>query len=282
MSLYETNITNFEKSYLKMLHQVNIWGVEKQTRNAKTKSTFGMTLKITPDEDEIKDRLFPILVGRKMYPKGVLGEFAAMLRGPKSVEDFEKFGCNYWKQWANEDGSLNVDYGNAWIDWNGVNQVEQLVRTLKKNPNDRRMIVSGWRPDLIPYQSLPCCHMLYQWYVENNKLHMIWYQRSVDMMVGLPSDIILAAIWNIMLANEVGMEPASLTFMLGDCHIYGQHYDALQKYSAAFETVRSTNFYPQPSYDLTVAKGKPLLEFLPQDIRINFTAGPKIDLEVLA
>lgn len=271
--------SSYELQYLHMLKYIMSDGVDKQTRNAMTRSVFGMQMTI----DMASGNMFPILQGRKMYPAGVLGELAAMLRGPANVKDFEDFGCNYWGQWADEDGGLNVDYGNAWIDWNGVNQIENLVETLKTNPNDRRMIVTGWRPDLLPYQSLPCCHMLYQWYVDDNGfLDMIWYQRSVDMMVGLPSDVILAAAWNIMLANEVGLEPGTLNFMLGDCHVYEQHFDAFREYRDNVEENRYSFQQDPPTYHLVADRGKRLLDFVPEDIIIDFQPGPKLNLEVLA
>lgn len=269
-----TTVLTFEDEYVQMMQRIMDHGTEKQTRNAVTKSLFGEKLTINMRDSDA----FPILQGRKMYPKGVLGEFAAMLRGPRSVQDFKDFGCNYWGQWADEDGALNVDYGNAWIDWNGINQIEEVVEKLKNNPNDRRMIVSGWRPDLIPSQSLPCCHILYQWRVADGYLDMIWYQRSVDMMVGLPSDIILAAVWNIMLANEVGLKPGSLHFMLGDVHLYEQHYNAFEEYK---ESVKDLPAMPV-KYEIMSRPGKRLLDFSPLDIHIGKTDGPKINLEVIA
>lgn len=224
----------------KILHQ----GQKRPSRAGSTYSIFGETLEIDLQEG------FPLLLGRKMYYKGVVGELAAMLRGPKSVEDFEKFGCNYWKDWGNEDGSINVDYGNAWIDWNGTNQLQILVDTLLSNPNDRRMLISGWRPDRLADLSLPCCHLLYQWYVRDGKyLDMIWYQRSVDTMVGLPSDIVLGALWNMLLANQCGFEPGKLTMMLGDTHIYSNHVEPTLDYIKQLNTVEKfepTGYFLDP------------------------------------
>jgi thymidylate synthase len=274
----QTLVKDFEPKYLEMLEHIARHGSHKRTRNAETYSVFGMNLALDMSDGEH----FPILQGRKMFPKGAVGELAAMLRGPKSIKDFEEWGCNYWKQWANPDGSINVDYGNAWLNWNGVNQIEQLIKTLKEDPNDRRMIVSGWRPDKLPEQSLPCCHMLYQWYVTNGFLDMVWYQRSVDMMVGFPSDVIVAAVWNIMLANEVGLQPGVINFMLGDCHIYKEHGEAFQQYSRQVKDHLHSIKTNTPTYDLNVLEGKPLLEFEPKDININFNPGPKIDLEVIS
>ena len=113
----------FERSYEELVRKVLVGGEDKRTRNGETRSLFGETLTIHLDGRPA----FPLLQGRRIYYKGVLGEFAAMLRKPTCVEDFEKWGCNYWKSWAKEDGSLVVDYGNAWHA-NG-----QLTRLLLEN-----------------------------------------------------------------------------------------------------------------------------------------------------
>jgi thymidylate synthase len=108
------------------------------------------------------------------------------------------------------------------------------------------MLITGWKPDNIPNLSLPCCHMLYQWYVRpSGHLDMIWYQRSVDTMVGLPSDIILAAAWNILLAKEVGLKAGKIKFMLGDTHIYENHMPGVTEYLA-----RDSEFMQEPEYYL--------------------------------
>jgi thymidylate synthase len=220
--------SQFELDYISLIDKIKRKGVRRETRNYPTFSLFGETLEIR----ELEQGIFPILTGRKMYYKGVLGEFAAFIHGVDKLEDFEKFGCNYWRQWANKDGSIKVDYGNTWRNFEGYDQLAKLIETLKTNPADRRMLISGWRPHALAELSLPCCHLLYQWYVnaDTNRLEMIWYQRSVDVMVGLPSDIILAAIWNITLAAEVGLKPGKITMMLGDTHIYSNHAEAAMQY----------------------------------------------------
>ena len=220
--------------YSKLIHKIMDSGELRASRAGEVYSLFGEQITI-----DLQESGFPLLHGRKMFYNGVLGEFAAFLRGPKNVEDFKKFGCNYWDAWGaiplpKEEGNvgdLTLDYGNSWIDFNGVNQLQNLVDTLIKNPLDRRMIISGWRPDRLAELSLPCCHLLYQWYVrEGEYLDMIWYQRSVDTMVGLPSDVILAAIWNIVLANQCGYKPGKITLVLGDTHIYANHIQPTLNY----------------------------------------------------
>lgn len=218
--------SNYESNYADLISHIMRNGDDRQTRNANTRAVFGKQLVVK----ELLWGQFPILSGRRMYYKGVFGELAAFLKGPKHIDDFTKEGCNYWKKWSNADGSINVDYGNSWIDFNGVNQLEAVLASLSEDPNGRRHIISGWRPDNLNNLSLPCCHLLYQWFVQGNNLDMIWYQRSVDVMVGLPSDVILAAAWNILMADQVGLQPGRLIFMLGDTHIYHSHMPFITDY----------------------------------------------------
>jgi thymidylate synthase len=217
---------NFELQYKRLISRILNNGDERQTRNSVTKALFGERLIIDVEEGQ-----FPLLTSRKMFYKGVLGEFAAMIRGPKDLESFESQGCPYWKLWAKEDGSLNVDYGNTWTDFNGsgVNQMQTVIDSIKNNPTDRRMFVVGTNPQNNP--DLPSCHILYQWFVREGKyLDMMWYQRSVDTLVGLPSDVVLAYAWNAMIAKDTGLTPGRITMNLGDTHIYESHYEKAREY----------------------------------------------------
>lgn len=259
------------QQYGKLINKILHQGYKKPSRAGHTYSIFGEIIEIDLKEG------FPLLQGRQMYYKPVLGELAAMLRGPKHVDDFKKFGCNYWDSWAAEEGDclhdgelakggeLELDYGNSWVDFNGVNQLEILVDTITKNPNDRRMLISSWRPDRLHELSLPCCHLLYQWYVrEDRYLDMIWYQRSVDTMVGLPSDIILGAAWNIILAQQCGYEPGVVKFMLGDTHIYSNHVEPTLDYIKQLNTVTEPK-----SADYTLAPGSTVFNFRPDMLSIS-------------
>lgn len=199
---------------------------KRETRNAVTQSYFGDHLVI----DSLIHNQFPALLGRKLFLDGIIGEMAAFLKGPKAVKDFKAQGCNYWDDWGDKTGKLNVDYGNAWLDFDGVNQLKEVVESLKKDPTGRRHLITGWNPSHLKDLSLPCCHYSYQWYVNDGELEMIWNQRSVDIMIGLPSDIVLAAVWNILMAQTVGLRPGRLHFMLGDCHIYESHLEGVDEY----------------------------------------------------
>jgi len=233
----------------------------RETRNAVTRSYFGHQLIV----DSLSQGHFPLLLGRQMFYKGVVGELAAFLQGPKSLKDFTKQGCNYWKDWADEKGKLEVDYGNAWLDFNGVNQLENVVDSLKTDPHGRRHLITGWRPDRLKDLSLPCCHYAYQWYVNDKGfLEMIWMQRSVDIMIGLPSDIILAAVWNILMAQTVGLKPGRLHFMLGDCHVYESH---LENASLYLDQAMSINTPVRPTWELD--KQATVFNFVPSMLKIH-------------
>lgn len=218
-------LNNWELQYAALVAKIISYGELKKTRNGYTKSVFGEVLKVDTQDG------FPILKGRKVYYKGVFGEVAAMLKNAQSAQEFRDKGCNYWDTFVDEQGKLNLDYGRVWRNFEGYNQLAVLRDTIKNNPNDRRMIITSWKPDNLDKLSLPCCHILYQWYVrDNNILDMTWYQRSVDTMIGLPSDIIFATVFNMLLANEQNMVSGKITFMLGDTHIYKEHFNNAQHY----------------------------------------------------
>ncbi|UOF81424.1 thymidylate synthase [Caudoviricetes sp.] len=222
---------HFEIQYADLVRKILTQGSATPCRNGSTLSLFGETIKLTNITKE-----FPIIAGRKIHWKPVLGELAAFFRGPKHVNDFKQWGCNYWDKFADNDGNLYLDYGNAWTSWYGthsyldVDQLSDVVASLKLNPHDRRHIITGWNPVHAAELSLPCCHLLYQWRVANGKLDMIWYQRSCDTMLGLPSDMILAAAWNILMAQATGYTPGDVTMMLGDTHIYQEHIAGANQY----------------------------------------------------
>lgn len=252
----------FEHHYTELvwstLHQPRRRG-----RNGYTRSAFGRQLNVF-----IGPKYFPLIQGRKMYYQGVLGELAAFMRGPKHIKDFQKMGCNYWNDWADsETGKINIDYGNKWLDFNGVNQLERLVNGLKFDPYGRRHIITGWDPSSTP--DLPCCHLLYQFYVTTTgELDMIWYQRSVDLMVGLPADIILGAAWLIAVAKAVGKTPGTVKMMLGDCHIYEEHEENAYLYCSRVmkdPDLGKTTYAYNPPYEAI----NDITKLLPHDFKIS-------------
>lgn len=268
----------FERKYIELIQEVLANGQYRVGRNGATYSLFGKTLEI----DCLSTGNFPLLLGRKMYYQGVLGELAAFVRRPSSVTDFTDQGCNYWADWAKADGSLVVDYGNKWLDFGGVNQLDLVRATLKTNPADRRMIISAWDPSNLQNLSLPCCHLLYQWYVREGKLDMLWFQRSADTMIGMPSDIILAAAFNIMLANNVNLIPGKVTMVFGDTHIYEEHAEKAAAYIEQFKR-RSSSSLNYPSYLVDEPESFPLEEFVSTSLVISgYSPAPPIKFELKA
>lgn len=262
---------DYEIRYKHLIDMIMTKGDLRETRNGITKSLFGTSL----DFDLQKG--FPILTGRKMYYKGVMGELAAMLRGPKTLKDFEDQGCNYWSKWADEDGKLELDYGNAWRDFNGFDQLADVINKLNNDPHDRRMMISGWRPDRLQDLSLPCCHYAYQFYVrEGMYLDMMWIQRSADTMIGIPSDAIFAASMVIAMANETRLLPGQVTMHFGDTHVYEEHVGATMEYM-------QHKIYSLPDYTFNKAMGAPTIEFTNKDISLKgYKHGPKIEFELKA
>lgn len=269
--------TTFEANYRELVYHVFHYGEERETRNGKTKSMFAKAIVFT----DLQMGAFPVLTGRKYNIAGVLGEFAAFIRGPKRVEDFKKFGCNYWDMWAKTDGSINVDYGNEWIDSNGVNQIEQVIHSLKTDPHGRRHLITGWQPSHLAELDLPCCHYAYQWYVRtaaNGKkyLDMLWHQRSADLMLGVPADAILAALWTVLLAKETGYLPGVVTMTLGDVHIYDSHMAGAHQYLARTSALG----FILPTYELS--SKATLLGFTPDMFALtNYHYAPPISFELL-
>ena len=249
---------DFEQDYRRLVETTWRNGELRQGRNGETYSLFGSQLSFDLQAE------FPLISGRRIYYKGVLGELAAFVRGPKNLRDFEAHGCNYWAQWADDEaGNIAIDYGNAWIDWDGVNQLEALIQGLRKDPHGRRHMLSSWNPSnvLRDTLSLPCCHHTYQFYVTNaGTLDMHWMQRSTDIMVGLPSDAVLAAAMTIALANETGLTPGRVQMSLGDAHIYDVHKEGVAEY---LSRTTPTNSQPSTAYAGT------LTSFVAQAFLIN-------------
>ncbi len=210
-----------EKQYRELIDRIYNNGVEKKPSKGLCYSVFNHSITIGP-------RYAPLLLGRKIYWKGIVGEIKAFIANEDTVEGFEKHGCNFWGAWSKADGSLDVDYARLLHDFNGVNQLERVIKSLREKPDSRKHIISLWDPSSSSLQ-VPCV-LSYQWYVEGGVLHMIWSQRSVDVMIGLASDMFSAWLLNRLMANTVNLKPGKVYMQLGDCHIYESHLDGLEEY----------------------------------------------------
>ena len=242
-------IEKSEKQYLDIMRDILDNGEIKDTRNGRTKSIFGAQIRVT----ELKEGRFPLMTSRKNFYKGIAGEWSAFLNQPKTIEDFRSRGCNYWDLWANEDGSINIDYGNAWSAFDGdenYNQIEYVLDLLKNDPNSRRIIFTGWNPKNIidDTLNLPCCHHTYQFVVSEGKyLNLKWIQRSVDWALG--NNLTLASLMLLSFARASGYEVGEILMDYTDVHIYEEHWENARKQIEA-ETFRFPTFTDTISNDI--------------------------------
>lgn len=184
---------------------------------------------------------FPILTTRKLYPAGVVGELAAFIQGATELQQFKDFGCPYWdynaSQWAYNQGRPAKDhivgkvYGAQWRAWGStrLDQLQALVDSLKADPYGRRHILTTWNPEELDQGCLPPCHLLAQFYVYNGTVDCMVYMRSVDIALGLPSDLVLYGTLLMLVAKEVNLVPGRLHFQFGDAHIYEAHLEGMKK-----------------------------------------------------
>ena len=262
----------YEKQYITKLSNLLEYGERIEGRNGAVRKMFGLDL--TFDTQHM-----PLLTSRRIFWKGVAGEYAAFLRGPESVQDFEDWGCNYWKSWADDDGALRVDYGNAWL--KPVNQVDGVINGLKYDPHGRRHLIDSWNPGNLGDLSLPCCHYSYQFYVrENTYVDLLWNQRSADWCVGVPADAILAAIMLHTFAHVAGYKPGIVKMSFGDAHVYENHVENAHKLIANYVNIEG----PIKPVEWTVLRRSRIYDFEPQDVRILSDYEPtetiKFDLSV--
>lgn len=218
---------SIDRAYYLLGKKILDEGILQEGRNGNTLSIFGTQMKYDLANG------FPLLNMRKIFYKGVIGEFKSFIEDAKTIADFEANGCPFWKLWAN-DGNLILDYPPR-------EQLEYVIDLIKNEPTSRRIIIDLWNPDNRGKLSLDPCHTQYQFSVRENRLHMIWTQRSVDFAIGAPSDFILAALYTITIANECGLQPGEITFNFGDTHLYEEHIEEFKDLlSRPFSSIGTT------------------------------------------
>jgi len=253
-----------DKEYHLLLEKILREGVWKQNRTGiKTISIFGPQVIFKNIGEK-----FPLLTTKKIFTKSVIGELLWFLSGSTDKKVLqEKYHTTIWDEWNSPNpkfpGDMGPIYGSQWINWQYyddgeikfINQLENIINTLKKNPDDRRMIVTAWAPHAIPEMALPPCHWSYQFYSvlypgDNKRtLHIIENQRSVDVFLGLPFNIASYALLLMMIAQEVDMKPGNLIMNLGDTHIYENHLEYVYK---QLERISKNN---EPIMELNKNKG---------------------------
>ena len=216
------------KQYIDLLQHVLDNGVEKGDRTGTgTKSVFGHQMRFDLSKG------FPMLTTKKLHLKSIVHELLWFLQGDTNVKYLQDNGVRIWNEWADENGELGHVYGYQWRSWpapdgSSVDQIQQVVDSLKNNPDSRRHIVSAWNVGEIDSMALPPCHMLFQFYVANGKLSCQLYQRSADIFLGVPFNIASYALLTLMFAQVLGLEPGDFVHTLGDAHIYNNHFDQVE------------------------------------------------------
>ena len=214
------------QQYLDLLRDVLENGVDKMDRTGVgTRSVFGRQMRFDLNKG------FPLMTTKKMHLKSIIYELLWFLKGDTNVKYLQEHGVRIWNEWADENGDLGPVYGSQWRNWNGegIDQIAEVIEKLKKTPNDRRMIVSAWNVGKIAQMHLPPCHMMFQFYVANNKLSCMLYQRSCDMFLGVPFNIASYALLTMMIAQVCGYELGEFIHTLGDTHIYHNHFDQVRE-----------------------------------------------------
>lgn len=212
--------------YLDLLRHVRDNGVRKNDRTGTgTVSVFGYQMRFDLNEG------FPCLTTKKLHLRSIIHELLWFLSGETNIKYLNDNGVTIWDEWADpQTGDLGHVYGYQWRSWptpdgGHIDQIAQLVESLKNNPDSRRHIVSAWNVADIPNMALPPCHALFQFYVADGKLSCQLYQRSADLFLGVPFNIASYALLTLMMAQAVGLEPGEFIHTLGDTHIYLNHLE---------------------------------------------------------
>ena len=226
------------KQYHDLVKHVLENGTQKGDRTGTgTKSVFGYQMRFDLSEG------FPMVTTKKLHLKSIIYELLWFLKGDTNIKYLQENGVKIWDEWANENGDLGPVYGHQWRNWNSeeIDQIAELIETLKTNPNSRRMLVSAWNPSVLPDTSksfaeniangkvaLPPCHAFFQFYVSEGKLSCQLYQRSADIFLGVPFNIASYALLTMMIAQVCNLEAGDFIHTFGDAHIYNNHIEQLE------------------------------------------------------
>ncbi len=216
------------KQYLDLLNHILEHGTDKSDRTGTgTRSVFGYQMRFDLSQG------FPMLTTKKLHLKSIIHELLWFLKGDTNARYLQENGVRIWNEWADADGNLGHIYGyqwRSWPDYNGgsIDQIKEVVETIKNNPDSRRIIVSAWNVADLPNMNLPPCHAFFQFYVANGRLSLQLYQRSADSFLGVPFNIASYALLLMMMAQVTGLEAGDFVHTLGDAHIYNDHIEQVK------------------------------------------------------
>jgi len=225
--------------YFNLINKILNEGAIKGDRTGTgTKSIFGHQMHF-----DLSDG-FPLVTTKKIHFKSVIYELLWFLKGDTNINYLNENGVRIWNEWANKKGDLGPIYGSQWRNWNneGIDQIKELISTLKKNKNSRRMLISAWNPSVLPNDelsfsenvkknkaALPPCHAFFQFYVSEEKLSCQLYQRSADVFLGVPFNIACYSLLTLMVAQVCGFKAGKFIHTFGDAHIYTNHIDQIKE-----------------------------------------------------
>ncbi len=226
------------QQYQDLLRHILEHGHKKEDRTGTgTTSVFGYQMRFDLSKG------FPLVTTKKLHLKSIIHELLWFLKGDTNIKYLTENGVRIWNEWADEKGNLGPVYGHQWRNWNseGIDQIKEVIETIKKNPDSRRIMVSAWNPSVLPDTSkpfaenvannkaaLPPCHALFQFYVANGKLSCQLYQRSADVFLGVPFNIASYALLTMMIAQVCDLEVGDFVHTFGDVHIYNNHREQVE------------------------------------------------------
>ena len=261
------------KQYLDLLNRIITEGVQKDDRTGTgTLSVFGNQMRF-----DLKDG-FPLLTTKKLHLRSIIYELLWFLKGDTNVKYLQDNGVSIWNEWADGNGDPGPVYGHQWRSWPNykggtIDQIQNVVDTIKNNPNSRRMLVTAWNPSEVDEMALPPCHCLFQFYVANGKLSLQLYQRSADTFLGVPFNIASYALLLQMMAQMTGLEAGEFIHTTGDTHLYLNHLD-----QAKLQLTRQPRPLPKMLINPNV---KSIFDFKYEDFQLtDYNPHPHISAEV--
>jgi thymidylate synthase len=213
------------QQYHDLLKHILDKGVQKMDRTGTgTTSVFGYQMRFDLNEG------FPLVTTKKLHLKSIIYELLWFLNGDTNIKYLNDHKVNIWNEWADAEGNLGPVYGKQWRSWEApdgrvIDQITEVIETIKKNPDSRRMIVSAWNVADLPKMALSPCHCLFQFYVADGKLSCLLYQRSADSFLGVPFNIASYALLTMMIAQVCDLEVGEFIHAFGDLHLYSNHLE---------------------------------------------------------
>jgi len=261
------------RQYLDLLDRILSEGTKKTDRTGTgTLSVFGNQMRFCLDDG------FPLLTTKKLHLKSIIYELLWFLRGDTNVRYLQEHGVRIWNEWADENGDLGPVYGHQWRSWpdydgGTIDQISNVVETIRRNPDSRRMMVTAWNPAEVDRMALPPCHCLFQFYVADGRLSLQLYQRSADTFLGVPFNIASYALLLMMMAQVTGLRPGDFVHTTGDTHLYLNHLE-----QARLQLSRTPRRLPRMVINPDIHS---LFDFKYEDFRLeDYDPWPHIDAKV--